>query len=427
VLEVMIITVFVIWVIESFRHPEHSEGSHGILPRQHLMKLWRVRMTREWWLAMGLLLLAATVAIFVAPNHWAALGIWRAYFLEPILLFIVAVHVLKNKRDVQNLFAAFAISGLFISIVAIFQFVTGIGIPTPWDVERRVASIFPYPNAVGLYLGPIIVIGFSVILNHFVILRRPERSTKDLLGFFASLRMTPRIWFWIAAVLLGFIAIILAQSEAAVAAVLITSFVLFLLDKRTRRFAAAAAVIAVIVVAAVAPLRTFLWQKASLQDFSGTVRRAMWAETVEMLKDRPLLGAGLSGYKAAVAPYHKHPEWEIFQYPHNIILNIWSELGVLGLIAFLYLAWQVFSVILSEAKDLKKDSSPPTSAKLWRVRMTSLAAFAALLEITLHGLVDVPYFKNDLAAMTWLLLAVLVVSRSVIASPGSSERAKQSL
>ncbi len=249
------------------------------------------------------------------------------------------------------------------------------------------------------------MIGVSVILNHFVILRRPERSTKDLLGFFPfdslrslRVRMTPRIWLWIATVLLGFIAIILAQSEAAIAAVLLTTFAIFLLDKRTRKFAAAAAVIVIILAATIAPLRNNMEQKISFQDFSGTVRRAQWAETIEMLKDRPLLGAGLSGYKTAVAPYHKHPEWEIFQYPHQIVLNVWTELGALGLLAFIYLAVLVVRSVLPLFKG--------------ELEGVTVAAFAALLEMTLHGLVDVPYFKNDLAAMTWLLFAVLVILRS---------------
>lgn len=355
-LEVMILIITALWLWE-------TRGKIS----------WRI--PRPWTIGMLAMLAAATVAVFIAPNHWAALGIWRAYFLEPMILFVIAVHVLKNKQDVQNLFSAFAVGGLAVSIVAIIQFITGAGIPKPWDVERRVTSLFPFPNAVGLYLGPIIMIGAANLLKN-----------------------SGKKWLWAVTVLLGLVATIMAQSEAAIAAVIITSFILLLLDKRTRRFAAAAAVVTIIVVAAIAPLRTFLWQKATLQDFSGEVRRAMWSETVEMLKDRPLLGAGLSGYKTAVAPYHRHPEWEIFQYPHQIILNIWTELGVLGLVVFAALAILVVRSTFATSETHATFVTPE-----------SLAAFAALFEMTLHGLVDVPYFKNDLATMTWLLLAALVV------------------
>jgi hypothetical protein len=32
-----------------------------------------------------------------------------------------------------------------------------------------------------------------------------------------------------------------------------------------------------------------------------------------------------------------------------------------------------------------------------------------MIAIVIHGLVDVPYFKNDLAAMFWLMIALMGV------------------
>ncbi|MCH8049550.1 hypothetical protein IH979_02465, partial [Patescibacteria group bacterium] len=75
---------------------------------------------------------------------------------------------------------------------------------------------------------------------------------------------------------------------------------------------------------------------------------------------------------------------------HNIFLNIWSELGILGLLAFFWLAFYTIRTIQIHRDDALK-----------------LAAFAALATMVIHGLVDVPYFKNDLAVMTWLLLAII--------------------
>ena len=68
----------------------------------------------------------------------------------------------------------------------------------------------------------------------------------------------------------------------------------------------------------------------------------MWTETAAMLRDRPLSGAGLSGYPTVIAPYHKDPKVEIFQYPHNIVLNFWSETGLLGLLAFGWIVFEFF-------------------------------------------------------------------------------------
>jgi O-antigen ligase len=117
-----------------------------------------------------------------------------------------------------------------------------------------------------------------------------------------------------------------------------------------------------------------------------------------MLKDNWLFGAGLSGYPTALEPYHTHEEIEIFQYPHNLFLNIWSELGLLGLLAAAWL------MILSIKKF--RQSQKEKSENFW----LSAAATTVLLEMFIHGLVDVPFFKNDLAMITVFCLAAVAWS-----------------
>jgi O-antigen ligase len=92
---------------------------------------------------------------------------------------------------------------------------------------------------------------------------------------------------------------------------------------------------------------------------------------------------------------------EIFQYPHNLFLNIWVELGLLGVLSFLWLAFEVWRLM---AKTAGK-AMPPYR----------LCIFAALLQMTIHGLADVPYFKNDLALFTWSLLALLFIASATTA------------
>ena len=113
-----------------------------------------------------------------------------------------------------------------------------------------------------------------------------------------------------------------------------------------------------------------------------------------MLLDHPAFGAGLNAYPQTLAPYHDNTLYEIFQYPHNLFLNIWTELGLLGLIAFFWLAW----LIIRTAVHGRLKSRPYV-----------LALFAALLAMTIHGLVDVPYFKNDLSVLTWILIVGLIL------------------
>jgi O-antigen ligase len=130
----------------------------------------------------------------------------------------------------------------------------------------------------------------------------------------------------------------------------------------------------------------------------------MILETGSMLKDNLWLGAGLGGYQTTVAPYHwnvliftneagklyEQPV-EIYLYPHNIFFNFWSELGFLGMIAMITLIfitfWQSFINWWKTAND------------------DLLIAGLALLVLFIHGLVDVPFFKNDLAFLFFFVIA----------------------
>jgi putative inorganic carbon (hco3(-)) transporter len=371
-LEMLILVLLVIWFVK--RRPT----IHDLIPDHKSI------------VPVYVLILAATISVFVAPDIMTALGVWKAYFIEPILLFLVVRYELTTNSANQNfsyeklsskLFTALGLTALVISLVAIVQFITGVGIPIPWDIERRVTSIFDYPNALGLFLGPIVVIAIMSLREaggDEAILRR----TKGLLRSLALPRNDTRL-FWLPVGILSFIAILLAQSEAAIVAVVATLFLAGIAHKKTRVVAASG----FIVVLALSLLIPLAREKILLQDYSGQVRLSQWSETIDMLGDHWLLGTGLSGYPTTFEPYHEATHLEIFQYPHNIFLNIWVELGLLGLVAFAWLAFQTLSTVY---------------------RLPSVPiAFFALLQITIHGLVDVPYFKNDLAILTWILLAII--------------------
>ena len=128
------------------------------------------------------------------------------------------------------------------------------------------------------------------------------------------------------------------------------------------------------------------------------LREAIWSVTLRMLRDHPIFGAGISGYQTVMAHYRTrnlHPE----PYAHNIFLTTWSEVGLVGLLAFtvilfglLWRAWRTFG----SANDLYRPL-------LWGV-------FGAWVVFVVHGLVDSPYWKNDLSLEFWILAALEVIA-----------------
>jgi O-antigen ligase len=360
--------------------------------------IWAIKHYKDWRQLLGiplryrigivLFVLAATIGVIVAPERIAALGVWKAYFIEPIALALIARTVLKKEKDQCFLISGLGLGGLIVSVLGILQWIFQIGIPAPWDIERRITSIFDYPNALGLYLGPIIILGAFALY----------RSLKE--------KQKGQILFWSLVTTLSFLTIILAQSEAAIIAVLGALFFSSLFHKRLRRITIPVALIATILVGTLfinglgstPDLRHPLITKLTLQDTSGQTRISQWTETIQMVKDYPITGAGLSGYPTVFAEYHHATHLEIFQYPHTNVLNIWTELGMLGLLAAV---WLVVVIAIDGVKTLMIHKE-----HAW----LTLACLAIFVEMDIHGLVDVPYFKNDLAVLAWLVVILFIVS-----------------
>lgn len=406
-LEVMILIAFTVWFIKFFA-PGYTQLMHDK----------KARLNYPFSIEIILLLVISLVAVGTAGWSNSALGIWKAYFFEPLLLFILIFNVFRTKKDWSRILAALAISAAVISLTAIFQQLTGLFIANPfWAAKetRRAVSFFGYPNAIGLYLAPLVMIftGWFASLDWRGKLLTVDKHRKLLL---------------IVLILISIGAIICARSEGALVGLLAGFFVFgFLAAKKSRRIVLIISLISIAGIYLYQPARQFIVEKATLSDLSGSIRRQQWKETLEALRDeRYFSGFGLSAYQSAIAPYHQEglffnsnhldnfdqllrnsaemraKYWqpvEIYLYPHNIFLNFWSELGLLGALLFTWIIakYLYISYRLSKQLSRKNDSSA----------YLALGLAAAMITLAVHGLVDVPYFKNDLAVMFWIMIAMI--------------------
>lgn len=350
-LEALWVAMIVAWLMRRSK----SVGAENFLP------------LRPWLLPCGLLVVAGIVGVAISPDTRAALGLFKAYLVEPVIFFLMFQTVADDALR-RKMLTALIVSGAAIAAAALLQPL--VAPQTLWEGTRATA-FYPFPNAVGLFLGPIAVLVVGAGLS------RPGRDDRA------------PTWVFLAAAILMVAAIVAAQSEGAIVGVAAGLVTFGLLHKKTRRATVVAAVILAVVIALIPVTRNLAAEKLTLRDWSGTVRRITWGETVEMLSDRPLTGAGLAGYPIVMRDYHKATAIEIFQYPHQIVLNIWSELGLLGLIAFSWILMTFFRLA-------GRDESRPYGR----------IAIAAMVALLVHGLVDVPYFKNDLAFLFWIIVAL---------------------
>jgi O-antigen ligase len=404
-LEAMILISFIVWLFKNF------------LPSvKNLIKNHKTRIPYPYGVEIILLLIIALVAAGVSGFSNGSLGIFKAYFFEPAILFILILNVFKTRRDSLKIFAALLLSATLISVIAIYQKITGQFIFNSFWANaetRRVVSLYGYPNAVGLYLAPLIMIFLGWLFY------LPKRTL--LVDALKKIGI-------IITIILSFSAIYFAHSRGALiglGAALI--FFILLSEQKRRKGILIILGLTVLLILALPTSRNFLQEELKFKDLSSEIRRQQWKETIIMLNDGRLIGgAGLDNYQVAVKPYHqeglfynsdnlsdfsnqllasstlRQKYWqpvEIYMYPHNIFLNFWSELGLFGLLLFIWIIIKYLYISLKLIIIYSREN------KAERYLMTGL--FCAMIAIVIHGLVDVPYFKNDLAAMFFIYLALI--------------------
>jgi len=365
-LEILFGSLFLGWLI---RRGEGAKGRRG-------------EGLKPWADGLCLLMVGGVFGVVVSQEPLAALGLWRAYFLEPYLFFMIFVDVVRDARARRMVLAALGATVFVVGVIAFIQKLTGWWIPNPvWvpaDV-RRVTAFYGFPNGIGLMAAPITILlaGWTMHL-----MRKIEKPFDAIWPSLTGL-----------AAIAGVFAILFAVSEGAMIGLAVGLVVLGLAMKPLRKITEVAVIIGCVAIMAYAPLRNYATQMITMSDDSWAVRKIVWMESLDMLYDRPVWGAGLSGYPAALEPYHQAKHIEIFQYPHNFFLNFWSETGLIGVGGFLLLVWSFFKATGRVALARKDEWLPA-------------ALIAAMLTLLIHGLVDVPYFKNDLAMLFFVLIGL---------------------
>jgi O-antigen ligase len=334
---------------------------------------------------LTLLLLAATISVFISNNTIAALGLWKAYFIEPILFFIILLMIIKTPKDKEIILWSLGISTLSIALYSIFQKFTGFGIAEPHWVaasSRRVTAFFTSPNAVGLYLGPIAVLYFGWIL---VEVRKKISFEYPKLIFFLT-KVTLLIFM--------LLAIIFTKSHGTWLGLLATLIFLGFSvgNKKWTTILVALTILAVLTIPTIQqtalPIITF-------SDAAGQNRIALWQGSWQYLTSsfkNFILGAGIFGFPAIHQQFRNSLKIEPLIYPHNIILNFWLDIGLFGLIAITWI------IILFFKTGVKKHQP---------------VILASMIIILVHGLVDVPYFKNDLSILFWVITSLVFINHSM--------------
>ncbi|MGD0115253.1 MAG: O-antigen ligase family protein [Dehalococcoidia bacterium] len=351
---------------------------------------WRLRA------AVGLPLLAFVIAnvgaaAFAVDRRASLLGESERYqgllpTLLYVALFLASATLVRTRRDLSIVLGGLFVSGTAVAGYALIQrlgldWIDWVQIP-----EGRVGSTFGQPDVLGAFL----VVGLATTA-----------------GLFAG-RASPWRWLLAAGAVVMMIALLLTSSRAAwigaaAAAVILAASLIH--SVRWTRFGVLCVLLGLILsgtlFASVAQGRSAASHSAervaSATDFTDTsvaMRLGLWRSALEMIADRPVLGAGQDAFPILFSKYRRADQPGIGtdnvrpESAHNIFLDLGTGTGLLGLGAFVWLLGAVLTVSWNSTS-LCSDS---------RLRFGLVGSMAAIV-----GYVSALYFGFTEGMTTWVL------------------------
>lgn len=344
-----------------------------------VVESWRDKASPHWrsevLIPAILFLIAGAIAVVVAPDRRAAIGLFRAYLLEPMAFAVVLINVVTVPRRALLIVAGLAAGGLVAGVANAAVVVNALLHHAYNVVNTPPVVLYNTANAVALYLVPLIAAAGAIALHW------PSDRERVVAGAVAGL---------------AGVCVLLSFSRGGYLALGVVAVGLALSHRR-RIVLLAGGTIAAAGLMLVPALRHRVLTEIDLTNGHNTLvgRFHLWSATLHMLRDHPILGAGLSGFATVIGPYWNPTNIDRFTYPHNIVLNFWTETGLLGLLAFA----AILVIGLVSSWRGSRAGHPE-----WRA--IHLGVLLALVAVVVHGLVDVPYWKNDLSLEFWALLSL---------------------
>lgn len=333
------------------------------------------------------LLMIGFCGLAIYSISWAdlrpeALRELRAMVLGPAAFYFLIRLNNLDKRGLVLVVDAALLGGVTMALVGLYNYFTGDVVLT--DGTRRLVSTFGSPNSAALQLGRALPFALGYILLPLSEWRRYWGASAFLIMLTAAL-LTQSVGFLV----LGF--------PVAVG--------IMVLGWRGRRAVLPLMGLGVLGLAIFVPLIQVFPRLRRLLDFENSTigfRVYVWRSALQMIEDHPLTGVGLDQFLYAYRSRYILPEaWEDpdLSHPHNIVLDYWVRLGILGValgfgfqVAFWWTALHVYRRVRHGDR------------LLWGLLLGAMGSMAYTLA---HGLIDSAHFAINLSYFFALTLALV--------------------
>ena len=339
------------------------------------------------------------VSIFMSSNLKISARTFFAKTLQDAAFFFVVVETLNSKRRFKNILYILFFSSFILGVDGIYQYFTHKDFlrHRPVIFVERIYASFATPNSFGCYLSVIISFvaaqlfrkrsfKFSKIIygSLFILLFVCLTLTVSRGAWFAFLGSTLFLSIWIHG--LGVFFLILG-----IVMVTIQPFCHPFIKERLANF--------------------FIFSDSGSMD-----RQFIWRAGWKMFISNPWIGVGLGtfmfNFKSFIIADYKYTA----AYAHNCYLQMASEMGIIGLLAFLSILAVFFYQGIKALKSQERSFH-------WYILLASLAG---ILGYCVQMGVDTILYSLDLGMLFWLVLGMgVAASRNLEAESGKKKTAPE--
>ena len=351
VLELLIIILFLFWVFD-------KNTKYTIL-------------NTKYTIPVALIFIGLVLSVIANGNYYAGFGAIKGWFVVPIIFGIIFFDALKKDDSLlkKSLLVLF-FSGVAISIFGVvYKFLDVV------TFDGRLKIFWDSPNQLAMFLAIPFLIGL------FFALQKQEVRAKRL---------------YILSLTLVGLGLYFTYSYGAWLAMAMALIVIIWLKYSKKDHKKYLAIFAILLVAFLALASFFKYKSIENLGARSSLasRVTIWKSAGLMVEKNPLFGIGPGNFQEKYLEYQKYfppyLEWSAPQ-PHNIFLAFWLESGLLGLAGFVILLFYFFC-------DNKKT--------IENNRDLGILFLGIIIYILVHGLVDTTYWRNDLAVVFWVVVAM---------------------
>jgi O-antigen ligase len=352
--------------------------------------------------------LVAVVSTLFADYRHVALRELRVVILEPALFYMMLRTTKLGRRAVWRVVDAFVAGAVAVALIGLAQYVLDVNVITAEQGFRRLRSVYGSPNNAALYLGRALPMQLA---GAFLAAKRRRRI---LYGAFAlPVALALLLSFSRAALFLGVpfsllvLGVLVGTTGGSTSLPLTKPNRVGPLGKVSTGVATggrwrwiALGLVVVVALGAIGLLRTPRFA-GLLDPHSGTLffRLQLWRASWAMFRDHPWLGVGPDNFLYQYRGRYILPSaWQEphLSHAHNLLLSYATRLGVVGLVAGVWLQVAFWRRALTLPRVADRD---------WRG--LALGLMGSMAYTLAHGMVDASTFFVDLAFAFLLTLGLV--------------------